>query len=64
MADVISAEPLVGEERIAAANGIEIAYEELGDPSGEPLVLIMGLATQMISGTSSSASCWASAATG
>ena len=48
MADVISDEPLVGEERVAAANGIEIAYEELGDPAGEPLVLIMGLATQMI----------------
>jgi pimeloyl-ACP methyl ester carboxylesterase len=35
-------------ERIAPANGIELAYEELGDPSGEPIVLIMGLATQMI----------------
>ncbi len=35
-------------ERIAAANGIEIAYDELGDPDGDPLVLVMGLATQMI----------------
>ena len=35
-------------ERIAEANGIELAYEELGDPAGEPLLLIMGLATQMI----------------
>ena len=35
-------------ERIAPANGIELAYEELGDPQGTPLVLIMGLATQMI----------------
>ena len=35
-------------ERIAPANGIELAYEELGDPAGEPMVLIMGLATQMI----------------
>ncbi len=38
----------VAGERIAAVNGIEIAYEEFGDPDGEPLVLIMGLATQMI----------------
>lgn len=36
------------DERIAPANGIEIAYEELGDPAGEPMVLVMGLATQMI----------------
>jgi pimeloyl-ACP methyl ester carboxylesterase len=40
-------ESLAGEQ-IAAANGIEIAYEEFGDPDGEPLLLIMGLATQMI----------------
>jgi pimeloyl-ACP methyl ester carboxylesterase len=37
-----------GEERLAAANGIEIAYQEIGDPEGEPLLLVMGLATQMI----------------
>jgi len=36
------------EERLAPVNGIEIAYQELGDPSGEPLLLIMGLATQML----------------
>jgi pimeloyl-ACP methyl ester carboxylesterase len=35
-------------EQFAPANGIELCYEELGDPAGEPLVLIMGLATQMI----------------
>jgi pimeloyl-ACP methyl ester carboxylesterase len=35
-------------EQLADANGLELAYEELGDPTGEPLVLIMGLATQMI----------------
>jgi len=40
-------EPTAG-ERIAPANGIELAYDEFGDPAGEPLVLIMGLATQMI----------------
>jgi len=32
----------------APANGIEIAYETFGDPSGHPLLLVMGLATQML----------------
>jgi pimeloyl-ACP methyl ester carboxylesterase len=36
------------EERLAPVNGIEIAYQEGGDPDGEPLLLIMGLATQML----------------
>ncbi len=36
------------EERVAPSNGIELAYQEIGDPAGEPLLLIMGLATQMI----------------
>ncbi len=36
------------EERLAPANGIEIAYQEIGDPDGEPVLLIMGLATQML----------------
>jgi pimeloyl-ACP methyl ester carboxylesterase len=36
------------EERLASANGIELAYQEIGDPAAEPLLLIMGLATQMI----------------
>ena len=36
------------EERLAPANGIELAYQEVGDPDGEPLLLIMGLATQML----------------
>jgi pimeloyl-ACP methyl ester carboxylesterase len=31
-----------------AANGIEIAYEAFGDPQAPPMVLIMGLGTQMI----------------
>lgn len=31
-----------------AANGIQIAYESFGDPRGVPLVLVMGLGTQMI----------------
>src|SRR5690349_420324 len=42
-----TAQPVAGEQ-FAPANGIELCYEELGDPSGEPLILIMGLATQMI----------------
>jgi pimeloyl-ACP methyl ester carboxylesterase len=37
-----------GEERMAPANGIELAYQEMGDPDAEPLILAMGLATQMI----------------
>ncbi|GII03929.1 alpha/beta fold hydrolase [Planobispora takensis] len=32
----------------ASANGIEIAYDTFGSPSGRPLLLIMGLASQMI----------------
>jgi pimeloyl-ACP methyl ester carboxylesterase len=40
--------PQFSEERFAQANGIELCYQEMGDPDGEPLVLIMGLATQMI----------------
>lgn len=32
----------------AAANGIEIEYDTFGNPSDEPIVLIMGLGSQMI----------------
>lgn len=39
---------VLSEERVAPANGIELCYQEAGDPSGEPLLLIMGLATQML----------------
>jgi pimeloyl-ACP methyl ester carboxylesterase len=35
-------------EQLAEANGIEIAYESFGDPANPPLLLIMGLASQMI----------------
>jgi pimeloyl-ACP methyl ester carboxylesterase len=31
-----------------SANGIEIAYETFGDPDAPPLVLVMGLGTQML----------------
>jgi pimeloyl-ACP methyl ester carboxylesterase len=36
------------EEQMTPVNGIELAYQEMGDPDGEPLLLVMGLATQMI----------------
>ena len=39
---------LAQRERLAPANGIELAYDEIGDPDGTPLLLIMGLATQLI----------------
>jgi pimeloyl-ACP methyl ester carboxylesterase len=36
-------------ERIApVGGGIELAYEEIGDPGGAPVLLVMGLAAQMI----------------
>jgi len=35
-------------ETMAPVNGLELCYQKMGDPDGEPLVLIMGLATQMI----------------
>ena len=47
-AEVDPLEGLAEREKIAPANGIKIAYDELGDPDGEPLVLIMGLGTQLI----------------
>ncbi len=37
-----------GDESVASANGIELCYQEMGDVAGEPLILVMGLATQMI----------------
>ena len=38
----------LSDERLAPANGIEIAYQEAGDPGGQPLLLAMGLGTQML----------------
>ncbi len=35
------------EERVST-NGVEIVYETLGDPSGTPLLLVMGLGMQLI----------------
>jgi pimeloyl-ACP methyl ester carboxylesterase len=37
-----------GDVRIVRAGDLEIAYETLGEPGEPPLVLIMGLATQML----------------
>jgi pimeloyl-ACP methyl ester carboxylesterase len=37
-----------GSEEFAPTNGIELCYQEMGDPDGEPLLLVMGLATQML----------------
>jgi pimeloyl-ACP methyl ester carboxylesterase len=38
----------IGEEQRAPVNGIELAYQELGEPDGDPMLLVMGLGTQMI----------------
>jgi pimeloyl-ACP methyl ester carboxylesterase len=38
----------VPELKRVPANGIEIAYETFGDPGDPPIVLVMGLGTQMI----------------
>jgi pimeloyl-ACP methyl ester carboxylesterase len=35
-------------EKIARANGIDICYEIFGEPTAEPLLLIMGLGAQMV----------------
>lgn len=40
--------PGLSEERLAPVNGVEIAYQEVGDPDGAPLLLVMGLGTQML----------------
>jgi pimeloyl-ACP methyl ester carboxylesterase len=37
-----------GDEQFAPVDGIELCYQEMGDSDGEPLFLVMGLATQMI----------------
>lgn len=37
-----------GESKVKLNNGIEIAYETFGDENNSPLVLIMGLACQMV----------------
>jgi pimeloyl-ACP methyl ester carboxylesterase len=40
--------PGLSEERLAPVNGVEIAYQEVGESDGEPLLLVMGLGTQML----------------
>jgi pimeloyl-ACP methyl ester carboxylesterase len=39
---------VLSEERLAPVNGVELAYQEVGDPAGEPVMLVMGLGTQML----------------
>jgi pimeloyl-ACP methyl ester carboxylesterase len=36
------------EPAVAKANGIELVYDTFGDPSAAPLLLVMGLASQML----------------
>ena len=36
------------QERFATVGELELCYEELGDPGGEPMLLVMGLGTQLI----------------
>lgn len=36
------------DEHIAPVNGIEVCYRTHGDPSGEPLLLVMGLGSQLV----------------
>jgi pimeloyl-ACP methyl ester carboxylesterase len=38
----------VSDVQTVSANGIEIAYETFGDPTNPPVLLVMGLGTQMI----------------
>lgn len=40
--------PDFGEERLAPVNGIEIAYQEMGEKDAPAIVLIMGLGAQML----------------
>ena len=35
-------------EQFCTAGDVELCYETFGDPAGEPLLLVMGLATQML----------------
>ena len=51
-------------EQTAQVNGIEIAYETIGDPSNPPLLLVMGLGMQLIHWDPSCASGSPSAASG
>jgi hypothetical protein len=47
---------------LASANGIEIFYDDVGDPNAPALLLIMGLGTQMIAGLKPFAAGWPTAA--
>jgi pimeloyl-ACP methyl ester carboxylesterase len=45
---VTTAPPSTPSTLVVAANGIELAYETFGDPGDPPVVLVMGLGTQML----------------
>ena len=47
MSPVVRAE-LEPQERFAKVGDLDLCYEDVGDPDGEPLVLVMGLGTQLI----------------
>jgi pimeloyl-ACP methyl ester carboxylesterase len=43
-----NAQPNEPQPVTASANGVELAYQTFGDPAARPLLLIMGLGTQML----------------
>ena len=40
--------PSTEERLVDVGRGITLCYDQFGDPDGEPLLLVMGLGTQMI----------------
>src|SRR5919106_2300175 len=38
----------IDNERLVRVHGVELACQELGDPDGEPMLLVMGLGMQLI----------------
>jgi pimeloyl-ACP methyl ester carboxylesterase len=44
----VAAKPAWSEERFAEVGSVTLCHQEVGDPAGDPIVLVMGLGTQMI----------------